>query len=98
MSILASAHTLTDPQDLEMELRVNGEVHQHASTAQQIFPVAAVIAFSSSFATLEPGDMISTGTSAGVGNTTQTYLKPGDRIEAKIEGTGTLVSPVEAEA
>lgn len=95
---IASAHTLTDPQNLAMQLRVNGETFQDASTAQQIFPVAAVIAFISSFVTLEPGDMISTGTAAGVGNTTQTYLKPGDRIAATIEGIGTLFTPVEAEA
>lgn len=94
---IASAHTLTDPQNLTMQLRVNGDLHQDATTAQQIFPVAAVIEFISSFVTLEPGDMISTGTSAGVGNTTQTFLKPGDRIEAMIESIGTLVSPVEAE-
>ena len=94
---IASAHTLVDPQNLAMQLRVNGELFQDASTAQQIFPVTAVVAFISSFVTLEPGDMISTGTSAGVGNTTQTYLKPGDQIEASIEGIGTLVSPVIAE-
>ncbi len=95
---VASAHTLTDPQNLAMQLRVNDQIHQDASTAQQIFPVAAVVAFISSFVTLEPGDMISTGTAAGVGATTQTFLKPGDRIEATIEGIGTLISPVEAEA
>ena len=80
-----------------MELRVNDVVYQDASTAQQIFPVAAVIEFLSSFVTLEPGDMISTGTSAGVGNTTSTYLQPGDQIAAFIEKIGTLHSPVEAE-
>ena len=81
-----------------MQLRVNGTLHQDASTAQQIFPVAAVIAFISSFVTLEPGDMISTGTAAGVGNTTATYLQPGDQMEASIESIGTLVSPVQAES
>ena len=95
---IASAHTLTNPQNLSMELRVNGKVHQDASTAQQIFPVAAVVSFISSFVTLEPGDMISTGTAAGVGKTTNTYLKPGDQIEAEIEGIGTLKSPVVAES
>ncbi len=94
---IVSAHTLTDPQNLKMQLKVNGDIRQDASTAQQIFPVAAVIEFISSFVTLEPGDMISTGTAAGVGNTTKTYLKPGDRIEATIESIGTLISPVEAE-
>ena len=94
---IASAHTLTDPQSLGMQLRVNGDLKQDASTAQQIFPVAAVIEFISQMTSLEPGDMISTGTAAGVGNTTKTFLKPGDRIEAKIDSIGTLVSPVEAE-
>jgi 2,4-diketo-3-deoxy-L-fuconate hydrolase len=95
---VTSADSVPDPQALKLELRVNGTLHQDASTAQQIFPVAAVIAFISSFVTLEPGDMISTGTAAGVGNTTATYLQPGDQIEAYIESIGTLVSPVQAES
>ena len=94
---VTSAAALTDPQCLAMKLSVNGQVMQDASTAQQIFPVAAVIEFISSFVTLEPGDIISTGTAAGVGNTTGTYLKAGDRMEASIEGIGTLVSPVVGE-
>lgn len=85
---------LTDPQQLDMKLSVNGTVHQDASTAQQIFPVAAVIEFISSFVTLEPGDIISTGTAAGVGNTSGTYLQAGDNIEAFIAGIGTLKSVV----
>ena len=88
---------ITDPQTLDMKLSVNGKVHQDASTAQQIFPVAAVIEFISSFVTLEPGDIISTGTAAGVGNTTATYLKAGDQVEASIAGIGTLKSPVVGE-
>ena len=59
--------------------------------------MAAVIEFISSFVTLEPGDMISTGTPAGVGNTTGTYLKPGDRMEGSIATIGTLSTPVAAE-
>ena len=94
---ITSAHLVSDPQQLEMELRLNGQVRQQSSTAAQIFPVAAVIAFISSFVTLEPGDMISTGTPSGVGNSTGTYLKPGDKLEARIAGIGTLVSPVVAE-
>ncbi|MEX0820122.1 MAG: fumarylacetoacetate hydrolase family protein [Pirellulaceae bacterium] len=88
---------ITDPQKLDMKLTVNGTVHQDASTAQQIFPVAAVIEFISSFVTLEPGDIISTGTAAGVGSTTGTYLKAGDEVAATIAGIGTLKSPVVAE-
>ncbi|MCO6455551.1 MAG: fumarylacetoacetate hydrolase family protein [Pirellulaceae bacterium] len=94
---ITSADAIDDPQSLQMLLKLNGQVRQDASTAQQIFPVAAVIEFLSSFVTLEPGDIISTGTPAGVGNTTQTYLKAGDRLEASISSIGTLVSPVELE-
>ena len=94
---IASADAIADPQKLEMTLKLNGEVRQHGSTGQQIFPVAAVIEFISSFVTLEPGDIISTGTLAGVGNSTGTYLKPGDKLEAGIASIGTLVSPVTAE-
>jgi 2-keto-4-pentenoate hydratase/2-oxohepta-3-ene-1,7-dioic acid hydratase in catechol pathway len=92
-----SAHAVTDPQDLSMELRLNGEVRQDASTAQQIFPVAAVIEFISSFVTLEPGDIISTGTPHGVGNSSGTYLKAGDRLEATIGSIGTLATMVREE-
>jgi 2,4-diketo-3-deoxy-L-fuconate hydrolase len=91
---VTSTDSIPDPQSLSMQLCVNGEVHQDATTAQQIFPVAAVIEFISSFVTLEPGDIISTGTPAGVGNTTGTYLKGGDQIEASIGSIGTLKSPV----
>lgn len=94
---LLSADDLHDPQCLRLELRLNGQVRQQASTAQQIFPVAAVIEFLSSFVTLEPGDMISTGTPSGVGAASGTFLQPGDRLEASIERIGTLVTPVEAE-
>ena len=56
----------------------------------QIFPVAAVIEFISSFVTLEPGDIISTGTAAGVGHAKGVHLKPGDKVEAWVEGIGML--------
>ena len=92
---IASAESIPDPQNLSLQLRVNGNLKQDSNTANQIFPVAAVIEFISSFVTLEPGDIISTGTPAGVGNTTREYLQPGDRIEASIGSIGTLVSPVE---
>jgi 2-keto-4-pentenoate hydratase/2-oxohepta-3-ene-1,7-dioic acid hydratase in catechol pathway len=94
---VTSADAVADPQSLPMELTLNGEVRQNASTALQIFPVAAVIEFLASFVTLEPGDIISTGTPAGVGNSTGTYLKPGDRMFARIGSIGTLVTPVESE-
>jgi 2-keto-4-pentenoate hydratase/2-oxohepta-3-ene-1,7-dioic acid hydratase in catechol pathway len=59
--------------------------------------VAAVISFLSRFVTLEPGDLISTGTPSGVGSSTGIYLKPGDTVEASIDGIGVLVNPIVAE-
>ncbi len=94
---VASAESIVDPQQLAMRLHVNGQLKQDSSTAHQIFPVAAVIEFISSFVTLEPGDLIATGTPAGVGSTSGTYLKPGDKIEAQIDQIGTLVSHVVAQ-
>ena len=80
-----------------MQLRVNGKVKQDASTSEQVFPVAAVIEFISNILRLEPGDIISTGTPAGVGHSSGDYLKPGDRVEATIQSIGTLISTVEDE-
>jgi 2,4-didehydro-3-deoxy-L-rhamnonate hydrolase len=62
-----------------------------------IFPVAAIVSFLSQFVTLEPGDILSTGTPSGVGSATGTYLKPGDVIRATISEIGTLENPVESE-
>lgn len=91
---VTSARSIADPQGLSMRLSLNGEIRQQASTSQMVFPVAAVIAFIASFVTLEPGDIISTGTPAGVGHTTGTFLKPGDELLATIDGIGTLQTPV----
>lgn len=87
---ITSAAKLSDPQQLGLTLKVNGKTHQNGTTAQMIFPVAAIIEFVSAIVTLEPGDILSTGTPSGVGNTTGTYLKPGDQMEAAIEGIGVL--------
>jgi 2,4-didehydro-3-deoxy-L-rhamnonate hydrolase len=92
-----SSDACPDPQTLRMQLKLNGQVEQDASTAEMVFPVAAVIEFISRFVTLEPGDIISTGTPAGVGSSKNKYLKPGDLLEATIERIGTLTSPVVAE-
>jgi 2-keto-4-pentenoate hydratase/2-oxohepta-3-ene-1,7-dioic acid hydratase in catechol pathway len=94
---VTSAHALPDPQKLRLTLKVNGKTWQDASTAQMIFPVAANIEFVSAILTLEPGDIISTGTPSGVGNATGTYLKPGDKMEAAIEGIGVLHNHMVAE-
>ena len=64
---------------------------------EAVFPVGAVIEFISRMVTLEPGDLISTGTPAGVGATSGTFLKPGDVMRGTIQGIGTLVTPVAAE-
>lgn len=92
-----SADSVPDPQNLTLELTVNGEVKQKGNTAQMVFPVAAVIEFISKMVTLEPGDLISTGTPSGVGAAKGTFLKSGDVIRGTIQGIGTLVTPVLAE-
>lgn len=94
---LLSADEVDDPQNLPIKLTVNGQVKQEASTAEMIFPVAAVIAFISNFVTLEPGDVIATGTPSGVGSASGTYLKPGDTVRATIAPIGILENPVRAE-
>ena len=91
---LLTADEVPDPQALALELRVNGEVRQQGSTAEMLFGVAELVAFASRFMTLEPGDLIATGTPAGVGDTTRTYLAPGDVMEGRIEGLGLLRTPV----
>lgn len=87
---VTSASTIPDPQALNVTLRVNGDVRQQGPTAQMIFPVAAIIEFISRAITLQPGDIIATGTPAGVGMTTGTFLQPGDTLDATVEGIGTL--------
>ncbi|MEO1998636.1 MAG: fumarylacetoacetate hydrolase family protein [Planctomycetaceae bacterium] len=83
-----------DPQSLGMQLRLNGETEQDASTAEMVFPVSAIIEFISQIVTLEPGDIISTGTPSGVGAAKGRFLKSGDQLEAEIEGIGVLRNPV----
>jgi 2-keto-4-pentenoate hydratase/2-oxohepta-3-ene-1,7-dioic acid hydratase in catechol pathway len=95
---LVSADAVPDPQALKMELTVNGQVKQTGSTGQMVFPVAALIEFISRMVTLEPGDIISTGTPAGTGAASGTFLKAGDVIRGTIDRVGTLVNPVAAEA
>jgi 2-keto-4-pentenoate hydratase/2-oxohepta-3-ene-1,7-dioic acid hydratase in catechol pathway len=93
---LVTADEIPDPQNLALRLSVNGELKQNANTRDMIFGVAELIAFASRFMTLEPGDVIATGTPSGVGDTTGTYLKPGDIMEGSIEKLGTLRTPVQA--
>lgn len=90
------ADTVPDPQQFPLKLKVNGKVMQDANTSMMIFPVAAIVSTLSSFMTLEPGDIISTGTPGGIGKTRKPpiFLKPGDVIEAEIAGIGMLRNPV----
>ncbi len=82
-----------DPADALVSCSVNGEMRQMASTRDMVFSVRQLVAFISSVMTLEPGDLIYTGTPAGVGP-----LLNGDRVEVSIEGLGKLSNPVVAEA
>jgi len=87
---------LGDPHNLKMELRVNREVRQKSTTANMIFKIPQIVASISSVMTLQPGDIIGTGTPAGVGfyAKPEKRLKPGDIIEAEIEGIGVLRNKV----
>jgi acylpyruvate hydrolase len=87
-----------DPQALSIETRVNGRTLQSASTAQMIFGVAETISFVSTLVTLEVGDIIATGTPAGVGYRREPpiFLDAGDVVEVEIAGLGRLVNPVAA--
>ncbi len=89
---LLTADEIADPQDLAVELRVNGEVRQQASTKDMIFTVAELVAFASRLMTLLPGDVLLTGTPAGVGATTGEFLRPGDVLAVTIAGLGTLTN------
>ena len=81
-----------DPSDLRITTRVNGEVRQDSRTSDLIFGVPALVEFITRYMTLEPGDVISTGTPSGVGN-----LAPGDTVAIEIEGVGVLENPVVAQ-
>ncbi len=87
---LVPAAAVKDPQDLTLKLWVNGELKQDGHSSDMIFTVAEQIATASRIMTLDPGDLLLTGTPAGVGAPKQTFLKVGDRVDAQIEGIGEL--------
>jgi 2-keto-4-pentenoate hydratase/2-oxohepta-3-ene-1,7-dioic acid hydratase in catechol pathway len=89
---LVTRDEVPDPQDLNIELRVNDVVRQQASTKHMIFSVAELIAFASRLMTLGPGDVLLTGTPSGVGATTGEFLSTGDRVDVTISGLGTLTN------
>ncbi len=88
---IVPARDIADPQDLMLTTRVNGTQLQHESTKQMIFGVATTIAYITSFMTLEPGDIIATGTPAGVGFARKPpiALTHGDIVEVEVTGIGT---------
>ncbi|WP_440995847.1 fumarylacetoacetate hydrolase family protein [Arhodomonas sp. SL1] len=87
---LVSAEAVPDPQSLRLWTMVNGELMQDGTTAEMIFPVAELIAHLSGYMTLEPGDIIATGTPAGVGLGMEPprFLQPGDTVRLGVEGLG----------
>ena len=93
---LVSADEVGDPAALQLETRLNGEVMQSAPTSDLIFDVPTLIEYCSTFARLEPGDIIATGTPGGVGAARQppVWLRGGDTIEISISGIGTLTNSV----
>jgi len=96
---LVPAAAVPDPQNLMLTTRINGEVMQRASTAEMIHSVAALISYISIFTHLEVGDVIATGTPAGVGlgRTPPRWLEPGDKVEVEIENIGVLANTVISE-
>jgi 2-keto-4-pentenoate hydratase/2-oxohepta-3-ene-1,7-dioic acid hydratase in catechol pathway len=96
---LVTADEVPDPHNLSIQLRLNGQVMQNSSTKEFIFGVPQLLAFLSQVVTLEPGDLIFTGTPPGVGGARKppVWLKPGDVAEVEIAGLGVLRNPVIAE-
>jgi 2-keto-4-pentenoate hydratase/2-oxohepta-3-ene-1,7-dioic acid hydratase in catechol pathway len=96
---IVTADEIADPDNLDISLTLSGEVMQSSNTRHLIFGVPKLIAFLSSVFTLEPGDIISTGTPGGVGMARKPprWLRPGDEMVVRVEGLGELVNPVVAE-
>ncbi|MFF1809631.1 fumarylacetoacetate hydrolase family protein [Streptomyces sp. NPDC058251] len=93
---VVTADDIADPMSLDLELRVNGVTKQKSNTRHMLFPIARLIADITSGVTLEPGDVIATGSPSGVGAgmVPPQFLVPGDTVEATVEGIGTLSNPV----
>ncbi len=91
---LTPAFLVPDPQDLRLRLWVNGELQQDESTSDMVCPVTELIAAASQVVTLEPGDVIATGTPSGVGASRGLYLRGGDVVRVTIDGLGTLENTV----
>ncbi len=87
-----SLDQFSNPSDLAITCDVNGKRRQDARTSELIFDIPALVAYISGICTLEPGDLIFTGTPAGVGVMSKTFLQPGDTITTTIEGIGTMTN------
>jgi 2,4-didehydro-3-deoxy-L-rhamnonate hydrolase len=96
---LVPSADVSDPQALAIRAILNGETVQDSSTANMVFGVAEIIEYVTRTVTLEPGDLIATGTPAGVGAFSKPprFMQPGDEITIEIEGLGSLTNPVTAE-
>jgi 2-keto-4-pentenoate hydratase/2-oxohepta-3-ene-1,7-dioic acid hydratase in catechol pathway len=97
---IVTADEIPDPHALAISLSIGGEMLQSSNTSNLIFGIPKLIAYLSSVFTLQSGDIISTGTPAGVGfaHTPPRWLKPGDEVRAHVEGIGELVNPIVMEA
>jgi 2-keto-4-pentenoate hydratase/2-oxohepta-3-ene-1,7-dioic acid hydratase in catechol pathway len=93
---LVTREEVPDPQSLPITLDLNGVRRQHGSTAQMIFTVAELVSFASRATTLEPGDLIFTGTPDGVGAATGEYLRDGDRVDVSVGDLGLLTNTMKA--
>jgi 2-keto-4-pentenoate hydratase/2-oxohepta-3-ene-1,7-dioic acid hydratase in catechol pathway len=93
---LVTPDDIANPQALQLTTRLNGQLMQSATTADMLFPVATLMAYLSQYMTLEPGDVLATGTPAGIGafRTPPLWLSAQDRIEVSIEQIGTLVTTI----
>jgi 2-keto-4-pentenoate hydratase/2-oxohepta-3-ene-1,7-dioic acid hydratase in catechol pathway len=95
---VATKDEISDPHALRIQFRLNGETMQDSTTAELIFRIPEIIEFLSRSVTLEPGDIIATGTPPGVGFARKppVFLKDGDVCEVEVEGLGVLINPVNA--
>ncbi len=94
--VMVTSDEIPDPHDLDLKTTVNGKVMQQTNTSDLIFPIPQLISHFSQWYMFQPGDIISTGSPAGVGygRKPQVFLKPGDRCDITVTGIGTLSNPV----
>jgi 2-keto-4-pentenoate hydratase/2-oxohepta-3-ene-1,7-dioic acid hydratase in catechol pathway len=96
---IVTADEVPDPHSLDIRLTIDGEILQNSNTNQFVFQIPRLVEYISSITPLLPGDIVSTGTPAGVGTgrTPKRWLKPGESVTISIEHVGTITNPVVAE-